>query len=401
MPGENSQSIFRNQDIILISNQMLEDRYWTSKQYITQELKKRNRVLYVEANYSFGKLLMGILGKGWPIRPFGKLYQQDENLWVLTPLPRLPLRNHLYFIGRLNQSLLKWKIRSALKRIEMEKTILWTFLHQTADLIGAFDEKVAIYHCVDDWPERLAMEKMGSYALVERDENALLKKVDVTFRVSEILLQGREGVGSPVHLAPNGVDIDLFHLNREGGFKKPQDMADLNGPVLGFAGSLGEWVDVDLIIQVAQEFPTASIVLIGQVDRQEMLSRLLANKNIHYLGMKPRTQVPDYLNNFDLCLMPFAKNRIGQGLMPLKMFQYLAMGKPIVATASPPLQPFRDVIELAEEPEDFILKTRDLLEERPGQNIIEARISRAESFSWSERINHYSEIVSNILSNKN
>src|SRR6056300_832146 len=93
------QISLQNEDIVLISNQMLEDRYWTSKQYITQELVKANRVLYVEANYSFGKLLMGLLKGTWPVHPLGAFKQKHDKLWVLTPFPRLPFRNHIRFMG--------------------------------------------------------------------------------------------------------------------------------------------------------------------------------------------------------------------------------------------------------------------------------------------------------------
>lgn len=381
-----------NEDIILLSNQMLEDRYWTSKQYITQVLKRSNRVLYVEGNYSFGKLLLGIFRRSWPVHPFGKLRHPEKDLWVLTPPPRMPLRNHLRLMGWLNQWLLKMKISNAVKRIGFQNPVLWTFLHQTGYLIGKFHEKVSVYHCVDDWPERLAMEKMGARSLVVRDENDLIKRVDLVFRVSEVLLEGREKVGAPVHLTPNGVDMSAFHLNRASGFKDPEDLIKLKKPVLGFAGSLGEWVDADLIIKVAQGFPTASIVLIGQIDRGEMLDRLLAEPNIYYLGMKPRIQVPDYLNGFDVCLMPFARNRIGQGLLPLKMFQYLAMGKPVVATSSPPLRSFSDVVALADDPDEFVDKIKAAIKLMEPE-LVQARMHRAQEYSWENRIKVYADLI--------
>ena len=122
--------MIENQDIILISNQMLNDRYWTSKQYITMELIKKNRVLYVEANYSFGKILTGLMGKKWPVVPLGRLQVENDNLSILTPYPRLPYRNHFRSIGWLNQKLLLAIIRRATKKLNFEQPILWTFLHQ-------------------------------------------------------------------------------------------------------------------------------------------------------------------------------------------------------------------------------------------------------------------------------
>ena len=162
--------MMEGKDIVLISNQMLDDRNWTSKQYITMELIKNNRVLYVEANYSFGKLLSGMMGKKWPIVPFGKLHDEKNNLSILTPYPRLPYRNHFQWVGWLNQKLLLAKIRWATKKLDFECPILWTFLHQTADLIGKLDESVAVYHCVDDWPALLPMAGMGKPERICKDE---------------------------------------------------------------------------------------------------------------------------------------------------------------------------------------------------------------------------------------
>ncbi|SVC41463.1 uncharacterized protein METZ01_LOCUS294317, partial [marine metagenome] len=178
----------QGKDIILISNQMLDDRYWTSKQYITMELIKNNRVLYVEANYSFGKLLSGMIGKKWPVVPFGRLQYENDNLSVLTPYPRLPYRNHFQWIGWLNQKLLLAKIRRATKKLNFEHPLLWTFLHQTANMIGKLDESVAIYHCVDDWSVLLPMAGMGEPKRIRKDEKKLISCVDVVFRVSAKLL---------------------------------------------------------------------------------------------------------------------------------------------------------------------------------------------------------------------
>ena len=200
--------MIENQDIIIISNQMLNDHYWTSKQYITMELIKKNRVLYVEANYSFGKLFFGIIGKKWPVVPFGRLKIDNDNLSILTPFPRLPYRNHFRWIGWLNQKLLLNKIRNTIKKLNYKNPILWTFLHQTADLVGKLKESISIYHCVDDWPVLLPMANMGKSDRIREDEIALTSSVDIIFRVSSNLLSQLKMPNPIVFDMPNGVDID-------------------------------------------------------------------------------------------------------------------------------------------------------------------------------------------------
>ena len=203
-----------NQEIIIFSNQMLNDHYWTSKQYITMELIKKNRVLYVEANYSFGKILTGLMGKKWPVVPFGRLHIENDNLSILTPPPRLPFRNHFRWIGWLNQKLLLNKIQSAIKKLNYKNPILWTFLHQTADLIGKLKESISIYHCVDDWPELLPMANMGKSDRIREDEKKLISSVDIIFRVSTKLLGYLTISNTKVFDIPNGVDVDLFNAKK-------------------------------------------------------------------------------------------------------------------------------------------------------------------------------------------
>lgn len=392
-----SMSSLRGEEIIMISNQMLEDRYWTSKQYITQELRKNNRILYVEANYSFGKLLLGIMKRTWPVKPFGSLSQVDDSLWVLTPFPRLPYRNHFRVIGWFNQYLLRFKIKKAIKSLNFDRPLLWTFLHQTADLVSAFNEKISIYHCVDDWPALLPMARMGLPKQIRVDEDQLVNRVDIVFRVSKQLLMGREGERTPVVEIPNGVDTDLFIA---AGLQGKQDLADLDGlsrPIIGFSGSLGPWIDTELIRKVAVKFPKASIVLIGLNEKNPNVKNLIAEKNIHFLGMKQRKDVPFYLANFDVCLMPFDKGQVGEGLLPLKMFEYLAVGKPVVAISSKTMQDFGDVLYLASDSDSFLDLVENAIADGQSGELIDARIRVAQEYSWKTRVEKYSEQINKIL----
>jgi len=384
-------------DIILISNQMLDDRYWTSKQYITQELIKSNRVLYVEANYSFGKLFLGLMGKKWPIAPFGKLRKEKENLFVLTPFPRLPFRNHYRWVGWMNQKLLLIKIKQAITKLDINKSILWTFLHQTADLIAKLKDTISIYHCVDDWPKLLPMAGMGKPSVIQSDEQQLLSQVDVIFRVSKNLLLDANLTHTIVHDIPNGVDTDLFDPNNPKNCIMPDDMKDLPQPIIGFSGSIGKWIDIDLIIKTAKHFKNGSIVIIGLNEKNPKINKLSSINNIHFLGMKERKKVPKYINTFDVCIMPFARNKIGEGLVPLKMFEYLAMGKPIVSTESKVLRPFNEVISLSKE-DDFVESIEIVLAEKTKESAKSAR-EMAMEYSWENRINEYSTAVKKINNN--
>jgi len=381
-----------NRDIVLISGQMLNDRYWTSKQYISHELIKQNRVLYVEANYSFGKLIQGLMGKSWPVTIFGKLKKEASGIDVLTPPPRLPWRNHFKWIGRLNQAILGWKIRKAIGELNYEKPIIWTFLHQTAKVIEGISHSGAIYHCVDDWPELLPMAKMGNPEQIKRDEWALIIRVGTIFTVSDKLLSHYQLPVGKVHFIPNGVDTTLFNPDDLPGTVLTE-MSNLPRPIIGFSGSLGRWIDIDLIIQTARSFPAASVVIIGLNEKNPETQKLAGEKNIHFLGMKSRSEVPNYIREFDVCLMPFARTSVGQGLLPLKLFEYLSMGKPIIATNSGSLEIFRDVLYLADDSSMFIQQVKLAISE-VDTSLVRKRREKAHEYSWPARIQAYDSAIS-------
>ena len=391
--------MMEGKDIVLISNQMLDDRYWTSKQYITMELIKNNRVLYVEANYSFGKLLSGMMGKKWPVVPFGKLHDEKNNLSILTPYPRLPYRNHFQWVGWLNQKLLLAKIRWATKKLDFECPILWTFLHQTADLIGKLDESVAVYHCVDDWPALLPMAGMGKPERICKDEKKLISRVDLVFRVSAQLLSYLKIPNTKVFDIPNGVDIDLFNPERFSDESSQDDMKDIPRPIIGFSGSIGKWIDIELLIQVSKRFEKESLVIIGLNEKNPNIHKLQQLKNVHFLGMKSREEVPQYISGFDVCLMPFNRTEVGKGLLPLKMFEYLALGKPIVATSSEVLKQFEKVLYLADDKDAFVQEIENALGDHDRTNS-DSRRKYALKYSWKNRVSDYLVAIQTFFNNK-
>jgi hypothetical protein len=147
---DNGEHQFVIQDLLIIANGMWEERA-TTYQRITSELRDSFRILYVEANYSWGKIVKGLLFGTFAIKPFGGFRKLDDRFFILTPLPRLPLRNYFRFIGILNQLILYFYIKRTMRRIDMKSPILWTFLHQSDKLIGRFQETLSVYHCVDYW----------------------------------------------------------------------------------------------------------------------------------------------------------------------------------------------------------------------------------------------------------
>ena len=120
----------------------------------------------------------------------------------------------------------------------------------------------------------------------------------------------------------------------------PPDIQGIKKPILGYVGTLGEWVDFDILIQLAKAKPDWSIVMIGPVTSKRFSSLMTGIPNLHWLGEKEYNELPAYLDVFDVCLIPFKVNEFTEKIYPTKFHQYLGAGKPVVSSYLPDLEPF-------------------------------------------------------------
>ncbi len=144
-----------------------------------------------------------------------------------------------------------------------------------------------------------------------------------------------------VHLVRNGTDFELFNQLTPNGILK-----DINGPIIGYYGAIAEWFDTELIVHCAMEHPDWNFVLIGSTVGCDT-SSLEKLKNVHLLGEKPYKELPLYLYHFDVCTIPFKINPLTLATNPVKFYEYLSSGKPVVTVRLPELEPYADLCYLA------------------------------------------------------
>ena len=149
---------------------------------------------------------------------------------------------------------------------------------------------------------------------------------------------------------PNGADVTFF--KRDASYDIPEDMQFVKRPIVGFAGKMQEMLDVELLQRLIETMPEVSFVFIGQLLNRRWVKSLWRYPNVHYLGDKPYSQLPQYLAAFDVCIIPYSQKR-QHGVDPIKFYEYLAMGKPVVTTL------VGDVARYANHPQVRIGKTND------------------------------------------
>jgi glycosyltransferase involved in cell wall biosynthesis len=205
----------------------------------------------------------------------------------------------------------------------------------------------------------------------------------MVFVTSEPLLQSLGVRHHSVHLIPNAADVAHFAKTRSENLPRPADLAALKKPLISFTGSVQHWVDVELIAAGARRRPDWNWVIIGGIHKDIACFQGLLN--IHLLGTKPYADLPAYLRQLDVGLVPFEMKPIVFAADPIKVYEYLAAGKPVVSTAIPRLKVFGDVVRIATGPEEFVAQIERALADSSDE-AARRRMAVARGHSWESRV---------------
>lgn len=230
-----------------------------------------------------------------------------------------------------------------------------------------------VYDKMDKWDSALGGDWYSRSA-----EDQLIEFSDILVATALDIKEEMESraAGKPVHLIPNAVNGHLFDVAKN--YERPLDLPEQR-PLIGYTGSMyGEWFREDLVIKTAESNPEAAVVLLG--DARERFSK--RPPNLFTLGLKPHVELPAYLAHFDVCIIPFEASELIQATSPLKVFEYLAMGKPVVATFMRELEGLPYVL-VSKSDEEFMQNIGKALDCHPDP---EVTAEFAKQQSWEKRI---------------
>lgn len=230
-----------------------------------------------------------------------------------------------------------------------------------------------VYDCMDEWQGFPLISRAVTDA-----ERALVQDADVVVVTSERLRQKWANGRTPV-LARNGVDFDVYTAAC-----RPNHLLEqVPHPIIGYFGAIAKWVDVGLIEYAARQRPDWHFVLLGGIFDVDV-SGLRARRNVRLLGQQPYEHMPAYLYHFDACIIPFVVNEITAAVDPVKLYEYLSAGKPVVATKLPELEAWSDIVSVARDPEEFVAYLEQALQEHDAARV-RRRVDVARQNTWAER----------------
>jgi len=390
-------NFIRNRDIVMFSFQPWDTEIGSNFKDMALELARHNRVLFVnralDRSYYIKhrsdakvKTRLASIRKG-----IKELEQVQPNLWIQNPrvivesINGIPLKGLHDIFNKINGKRLAREINKAIHDLQFKEVILIN----DNDFIRGFYLPGLIPAC------RQHIFYLRDYMLGvpfffrhgPRHESGIIKKADLVAANSAYLAAYARKLNPNSADIGQGCDLSQFLVT---GLPLPADMKDITRPIIGYTGNISAWrIDADIIQHIAAALPQCSIVLVGPVDKEFRKEELAKYPNIHFLGPKPPDQLAQYVYHFDICINPQILNDITRGNYPRKVDEYLAMGKPVVATATEAMEMFRPYTFLCSNGDEYVRSILNIVEQ-PGQynngQMQEQRKQFALSHTWENSI---------------
>lgn len=356
-------------------------------QHIAERFAGSNRVLYADG---LGIRRIGVTD--WrrslrkarlSLRPVPRRPVDARGLWWVTPIA-VPGQRH-GFVRAVNRTLLRTFLLHHMRALHFDSPLVW-IAYPHPSLVSLLDDlgpRAVVYDCVDDW-----CGFARAFDNVAAAEERLMGRADLVLVTVAALRDKARRFNDCVFIVPNGVDVESFAEipgNRGG---EPPDVASLRRPRIGFIGNIAEWVDLRLIERVARMRPEWSFVFVGAYLAQQPRPRA---GNIHWLGYRPYRSVPDYVRSFDACIIPFVDSELTRSVDPLKLYEYLAAGKPVVSTRLPRVADFGDLVRVASDPDGFAAAIDEALSSESEE--CERRVAAARPHAWSLRVAEIASLI--------
>ncbi len=354
---------------------------WSFHRNRQQELAERLSdfmpVIYIEPP---------LVGRSLRSPASGPLRTVKDGCHVLPAPNGLPGDRFASPVNWIVQRRLARSLVEALGRLDLECAVLWVDRIQSAALLDRFPEALVVYDCVD---EAWTFGRLRRRSYLRQVERFLARRADITIASSHGLRQRLSRIARRVELVPNG--CDFAHFSRPARrLDRPSDLPPAGSAHIGFIGGVARRsLDYGLLRFAAARLPDCRFVFVGAFDAASKRA-LGEGKNIALLGAQPYSDLPSYLASFDVAIIPYAVGGQIDYVYPKKLHEYLAAGRPVVATDLPALRPFEGVVKIGRSRDEFVALIQECLKES-ADPALSARLAAqrravAAGNTWEHRV---------------
>jgi teichuronic acid biosynthesis glycosyltransferase TuaH len=388
--------------LIFISLESWDD-IWRRNQFVCAELARRHpetKILFVSPAHDVSNHIR----RGH----FHKVFERTcscpgefHNIQFAQPLKILP--NTLAAGRSANSALFRSHLRKMVALHKLQNAVLWINDHAAHHLVGTLGESAVIYDITDDWTSLTQSPRLA--ARIREQDAALSEKADAIIACSKRLYEMKSRFFEKLHVVPNGVDVKHYATVADRSLSMPAATRSWSPPVFGYTGTIHpDRVDVSLLQHLAAALPRATLSLVGPNHLPPATMAALArHQNLVFTGPVAYTEIPDYMRAFDVCMTPHRVTAFTESLNPIKLWEYLAAGKPIVSTDVAAFRDYPEHVRIARGVEEFKRALWEAYAEAKtsdGWAKAEARRAEARKHSWSSRVDQIEAVIESVFSEK-
>ena len=389
-PGIAIINRMRGETIIMVEGGSIKGIKQRHRQ-LAERFARDNEVIYIDEP---GNILTVFISNEKPISNLWSwisgLIKQGENFYSWTPPPGLPFGYIFPWINKWNHFWYKiWYSLLCGKKPKEPVLIISNVLGN--EWMDYFGEKLRIYDCCDEITGFFVPRMRPD--VVRREEKKLIESCDIVICSSPKIFESKSAMAKRSALVRNGADVAHFRKALDGNLPKPESMKNIDKPIVGFFGYLGDWLDWDIINYCIRNAPEYHFFMIGPTAYS--ITPSIEAENVTYTGARHYETLPQYLAHFDCGIIPFTVNEFSRNFNPVKSYEYLAGGCPSIGTPIPELLLFGDNLYFGDDGPSFLAAIRRAI----AEDTPEKRKARSESVvkeDWDNRIEEFYKAIEDL-----
>ncbi|MBI3251635.1 MAG: oligosaccharide flippase family protein, partial [Candidatus Andersenbacteria bacterium] len=364
-----------NLRVICFAGSAYDSLAWTNRQHIMSRVAKKYPVLYVEPRVWLVRYVwLHWYKPAFLLKFFRRLFWYEkvsDTLYLKAQWNLIPGSREFRFISAVNHALNRWHLLLVALRLGFlrQPQAVWIYDTEAIEYLSAFPNAVVLYDCVDDHAAQAGVDRNSTKVIEE--EKQIMKRADVVTVTSRNLYKLKRHQHQNLHLVLNAGNVELFlkEAKHNVDAKPFQELLNIPHPIIGSVGTIDSYkLDWGLVEQVARQRPDWHVVFIGAplMGRSKKdVKRLKKMPNIHFLGSVKQEDVPAYVRHFDAFIIPYKASRYNEASFPLKFWEFMATGKPVIVSGVPELKAYKPLIHYTKTSKDVIAATLQSLQQ-PG-----------------------------------